>query len=161
MTSKMTLAMGYFISFMVIGLDYLTKLYAMSHLYPYQPESVLAVLNWTLAFNTGSAFSFLHNAGPWHHWLLGGFSGLMSVIIAIWMTRVPAKKIEFYGLSLILGGAIGNLIDRLLHGHVIDFIDVFYKTYHWPVFNVADMAICVGALFLMLERFFESRIETK
>lgn len=158
MKRKSTLALGYFLSFVVIGIDYFTKILAISHLHLYESESVLPMLNWTLAFNTGSAFSFLHDSGPWHQWLLGGFSACMSIAIVVWMTRVFSNKIEFYALSLILGGAVGNLIDRISHGYVIDFIDVFYKTYHWPVFNIADTAICVGASLLMVQRFFEHRV---
>ncbi len=150
---------GYILSTLVILLDYLTKAWAVSVLHPYEPQSVFSVMNWTLAFNTGSAFSLFAQAGPWHQWVLGGFSALMSLIIIFWMTRVTVKKIEFYGLSLILGGAIGNLIDRLHYGYVIDFIDVFYKSYHWPVFNVADSGICLGAALLIIDKLCETRLK--
>lgn len=150
---------GYTLSLVVILLDYFTKAWAVKVLHPYEPKSVFLMMNWTLAFNTGSAFSFLENVGPWHQWVLGGFSFLMSIVIVIWMSRATfdMQKIEFYGLSLILGGAIGNLIDRLNGGYVIDFIDVFYKNHHWPVFNIADSAICLGAGLLIVDRIFEKR----
>lgn len=155
MKRALCLLSGYALSLVVIAADYVSKSWALNALHPYEPKSVFKMMNWTLAFNTGSAFSLFDQAGTWHHWVLGGFSGLMSVVITIWMTRVIPKKMEFYGLGLILGGAIGNLIDRLHYGYVIDFIDLFYKNYHWPVFNLADSAICLGAALLIFDKMFE------
>lgn len=150
---------GYVLSMIVILADYLTKFWAMSHLVPYESYAVLPIMNWTLAFNTGSAFSFLENTGSWHTWVLGAFSLLMSVAIGIWMSRLSfvKQKLEFYSLSLVLGGALGNLFDRVRFGYVIDFIDVFYKNYHWPVFNVADSAICIGGSLLLIDMFFKKK----
>ncbi|HAT8446115.1 TPA: signal peptidase II [Legionella pneumophila] len=113
---------------------------------------VMPMLNFTLAFNTGAAFSFLSGAGDWHRWFFAGFSFLMSIILLIWLVRTPEQaRFQSVGISLILGGAIGNLIDRGIHGYVIDFIDVYYKHHHFATFNVADSAICIGAAILVLD----------
>lgn len=143
---------------MIIGcimlLDYMTKHWAMIALSPYQPVAVCSFLNWTLAFNTGTAFSWLDHAGPWHQIFLTCLSFGMSLGLGVWMYRLLQSQcwLKFYALSLIIGGALGNGIDRMRLGYVIDFIDVYYRVYHWPVFNLADSAICCGAcLFLMME----------
>lgn len=136
----------------VIGLDQASKYWASIELMPYLPRSVCPMFNFTLAYNTGAAFSFLHNAGAWHRWFFAGFSFLMSVALVVWIIRLPfTARLQLAAFSLILGGAIGNLIDRAFLGFVIDFIDVYYKQYHWPVFNIADSAICVGAVLLLLD----------
>lgn len=140
------------LTLLIILLDQGTKYWAETSLYPYNPANILPFMNWTLAYNTGAAFSFLGNAGGWHQWLFVGIASFVSLLIAGWIVRTPAKdKLSLIGLTLILGGALGNLIDRVLHGHVIDFIDVYYQQWHWPIFNVADMSICVGAFFLILD----------
>ncbi len=139
------------LSLLVIALDQLTKWIVLSHLQPYQPLPVIpGVLNWTLAFNTGAAFSFLADAGGWQRW---GFSALAVVIcsvLAVWLARTPrADWRSALPLSLVIGGALGNMIDRLRFGHVTDFIQLFYwPDQPWPAFNVADSAICVGAVLL-------------
>lgn len=146
------------VSCCIIALDQGTKTLALTHLIPYQSVPVMPLLNWTLAYNTGAAFSFLNDAGGWQQWFFAGFSMVMSLIIGLWLFRLPeGKKSTSCALSLILGGALGNLIDRLHYGHVIDFIDVHYQNYHWPVFNVADSAICIGAVILIAVTLRESR----
>ncbi|MFO2484660.1 signal peptidase II [Legionella pneumophila serogroup 9] len=140
------------LSFLVIICDQLSKYWVGVLLTPYKPMSVMPMLNFTLAFNTGAAFSFLSGAGDWHRWFFAGFSFLMSIILLIWLVRTPEQaRFQSVGISLILGGAIGNLIDRGLHGYVIDFIDVYYKHHHFATFNVADSAICIGAAILVLD----------
>ena len=142
----------FIISIVVIVLDQVTKYWAFRTLIPYQPESIMPMVNFTLAFNTGAAFSFLSGTGDWHRWLFTGFSAVMSVAIFVWIIRLPSTaRMQAAGLSLILAGAVGNLMDRILLGHVIDFIDVYYSHYHWPAFNIADSAICVGAFLLILD----------
>lgn len=141
-------------SVVVILLDQSTKYWAFRTLIPYQPEAVLPMVNLMLAYNTGAAFSFLSGTGDWHRWLFTGFSAVMSLVISVWMIRLPqSARLQLVGLSLILAGAVGNLVDRLLLGHVIDFIDVYYAHYHWPAFNLADSAICVGAFLLLVDMF--------
>lgn len=139
----------FLVSILIICIDQLSKYYILKNLIPYYPLYIFPGLNFTLVFNTGSAFSFLSDSGDWHRWFFMIFSALMSIIIIYWMQRTStvAKK-RLLGLALILGGALGNLIDRVYLGHVVDFIDVYYKTYHWPVFNIADSAITIGAILL-------------
>lgn len=142
----------FFCAVVVVILDQVTKYLATSLLLPYQPEALLPMVNFTLAYNTGAAFSFLSGSGDWHRWFFTLFSISMSVFLLLWLIRLPEKaKWQSFSLSLILGGAIGNLLDRISSGHVVDFIDVFYKNYHWPIFNLADSAICLGAIFLLGE----------
>ena len=142
----------------VVFLDQWTKTWALKNLVPLQTVEVLPMLNWHLAFNTGAAFSFLSDTGPWHRYFFVIFSAVVSLILSVWILRLPAKaKLQSLALSLTLGGAIGNLIDRLMHGHVVDFIDVYYKTNHWPAFNIADSAICLGAFCLLIDMFFHNR----
>lgn len=134
-----------------IALDQVTKIWAFQTLIPYHPRVILPMLNFTLAFNTGAAFSFLSSTGEWHQWLFTGFNVVMSIVLTTWITRLPKTAgLELTALSLILAGALGNLVDRVRLGHVIDFIDVHYTHYHWPAFNLADSAICIGAAFLLL-----------
>ncbi len=146
------------LSILVIVLDQVTKYSALYFLMPYQPDVLLPMLNLTLAYNTGAAFSFLSGTGDWHRWLFTGFSSVMSVILVFWLVRTPlVARLQVSALSLILAGALGNLMDRLRLGYVIDFIDVHYNHYHWPVFNVADSAICLGALMLFIDLCLQGR----
>ena len=136
----------------VIFMDQASKFSASLDLIPYQPKSVLPMVNLTLAYNTGAAFSFLSGAGEWHRWFFAGFSALMSVALIFWIKNTKKDShLTLLALSLILGGAVGNLIDRAFFGYVIDFIDVYYKHHHWPVFNIADSAICLGAFLMFID----------
>ena len=141
----------FLLSIFVIILDQITKYLIVKKIIAFSIIPVTKFLNLTLVFNTGSAFSFLSNTGVWHVWFFTIFSAVMSVFLLIWLIRIPTNQIlSAYGIALIFGGAIGNLIDRLIHGHVIDFLDFYFATYHWPVFNVADTAISLGAMLLAL-----------
>lgn len=142
----------FLLSAAILVLDQLTKYWAQTYLTPYQPDSVFSMLNFTLAYNTGAAFSFLSGVGGWHRWFFAGFSIVMSLLLILWLARLPSKAIlQSLAVSLVLGGALGNLYDRAALGHVIDFIDVYYQNHHWPVFNIADAAICLGAFFLLVD----------
>jgi len=142
----------FLVSGLVVLLDQLSKYWAVTHLIPYEPDPLLPMLNFTLAYNTGAAFSFLHSAGDWHRWFFAGFSVTMSVVIAIWMVRVSSKaRLQLFAYGLILGGAVGNLLDRIRVGYVVDFIDAYYSNYHWPIFNLADSAICIAAVLLIID----------
>lgn len=133
-------------------IDQLTKFWATVALIPYEPWSVCPGFNFTLAFNSGAAFSFLSQTGAWHRWFFVAFSSFMSIGLLVWIFRLKNdEKLKSVGLSLILGGAIGNLIDRALYGYVVDFIDVYYKNNHWPIFNMADTFISLGAFFLIID----------
>lgn len=140
------------LSLLVLLADQASKYWATTYLIPYQPEPLFPMVNFTLAYNTGAAFSFLSGAGSWHRWFFAGFSIVMSLILIVWLIRIPVKaKLQSAAVSLILGGAVGNLYDRAVLGHVTDFIDVYYKNHHWPVFNLADSAICIGAILLLID----------
>jgi len=133
--------------------DQLTKALALYALVPYQARAFFPGLNWQLAFNSGSAFSFLAHSGVWHVWFFLFFSLLMSALISLWMWRIDSsrQRLEFLALSFILAGALGNCIDRLRLGHVVDFIDAYMASYHWPVFNLADSVICIGGALLVYD----------
>ena len=144
----------FLLSLAVIFVDQLSKHWAMSTLIPYQPTPLFPMFNFTLAYNTGAAFSFLSAAGDWHQWFFACFSVVMSIILAVWLMRLPSKAVlQCLAISLILGGALGNLYDRAVLGHVIDFIELYYGNYRWPVFNLADSAICLGAILLLVDLF--------
>nr|WP_230655865.1 signal peptidase II [Psychrobacter sp. I-STPA10] len=147
----------YTLSLLVIVIDQWTKWLAESTLTFHQPVPVIEpVLNWTLAYNYGAAFSFLADQGGWQKWFFAGLALAMSLFLSIYLTRTPrnAKTLNI-GLALVLGGAVGNLIDRVRLGHVIDFIHVHYAdVWHYPIFNVADMAICVGVVLIIIDMFF-------
>ena len=124
----------------VIFMDQASKFSASLDLIPYQPKSVLPMVNLTLAYNTGAAFSFLSGAGEWHRWFFAGFSALMSVALIFWIKNTKKDShLTLLALSLILGGAVGNLIDRAFFGYVIDFIDVYYKHHHSIVDTVVNI----------------------
>lgn len=106
-------------------------------------------------YNEGAAFSFLSQAGGWQRWFLAGLSLIVSLIIVIWIYRLDRKEKGLAAaLSLILGGAVGNLIDRVAQGRVTDFIQWYYADYYWPTFNIADSAISVGAVILLFVSLF-------
>lgn len=135
----------------VVVVDQATKLLAEHLLIVHQPVAVLPSFNLFLTYNTGAAFSFLRDAGGWQRWLFALLSIGVSVFIVLWLRRIPSThKWLPCALTLVLGGAIGNLIDRLFRsgGGVVDFIDLYYGTWHWPAFNVADSAITIGAVML-------------
>lgn len=137
---------------LIIVFDQGSKYLAFMSLDPYQPVPVIPGLNITLAFNTGAAFSFLSNAGEWHRWFFAAFSAIVSSALLIWILRTPkSAHLQLAAISFILGGALGNLLDRALLGYVIDFIQVYYKNYYWPIFNIADSAICIGAVLLLVD----------
>lgn len=143
------------LSILIIILDQASKYWVESVLTPYKPMQIIPMFNITLAYNTGAAFSFLSGAGGWHRWFFAGFSLVVSVILMIWLWRTPKKDyLQSLGVSLILGGAIGNLIDRAFDGYVVDFIDVYYEYHHFATFNLADSAICIGAAALILDLIF-------
>lgn len=155
----------YLLSLLVIGLDQWTKWLAELKLNFHEPIPVIEpILNWTLAYNYGAAFSFLADQGGWQKWFFAGLSLAMSIFLVIYLTRAPRQaKLLNVGLALILGGAIGNLIDRVRIGKVIDFIHVHYAdVWHYPIFNIADIAICIGVAIVVIDMlFFESTRNAK
>lgn len=142
----------FLLSIFIIVLDQASKFGVEAFLTPYKPMPVMPMLNITLAYNTGAAFSFLSGTGGWHRWFFAGFSLVVSIILMIWLWRTAKNEcLQSLGISLILGGALGNLIDRAFYGYVVDFIDVYYKYHHFATFNLADSAICIGAGVLILD----------
>lgn len=139
------------VSAAVIGCDQLTKAIVRHALVPYMPHEVIPrVLNWTLAFNRGAAFSFLQDASGWQTWLFGVLAVLVSIGLIVWLARTPRRDWRTaLPVALIIGGALGNLTDRLIHGQVTDFIQVYWQAWSFPAFNVADSAITVGAVLLI------------
>ncbi len=142
----------------VIIIDQIVKWWMVTHLSPYEPHHVLPVLDITLMYNTGAAFSFLAAAGGWQRWAFIGLSFLVSIGIVYWLATLNARKHRLlaYSLALILGGAIGNVIDRMRIGHVVDFIYPHWNNHWFAAFNVADSAITVGAALLLLDALLES-----
>ena len=130
-------------------LDQLSKWTALSNLQIGLPEPVLPFMNWLLLFNPGAAFSFLAQGGGWQRWFFT-ILGLLACIYIFWLLRKNQNdKSLCVALSLILGGALGNVLDRLMFGAVVDFIDLHYGNWHWPAFNIADSAICIGAALII------------
>ncbi|MEO7916605.1 MAG: signal peptidase II [Dokdonella sp.] len=132
----------------VIIFDQVSKWFALAHLQPYQPVAAIdGVLNWMLAFNPGAAFSFLADSGGWQRWFFTTLAIVVSAVLVVWLSRTARRDWRNAApLALIIGGAMGNVIDRARLGHVVDFIDVYVGEHHWPAFNIADSAICVGAV---------------
>ncbi len=140
------------VSVLVILLDQVTKYIALSNLNYLEPLSVGPFFNFTLVYNSGAAFSLLSNLGPYKLIFLSGIAITASIFILIFLFRLKSNRYWMSGsLSLILGGAVGNLIDRIQYGIVVDFIDLHIKGLHWPAFNIADIAISTGAIMLMIE----------
>lgn len=139
------------LSLLVIVLDQASKWLALAWLAPYEPKAVIdGLLNWTLAFNSGAAFSFLAGGGGWQRWLFTALAVGVSTVLMVWLARLARGDWRNAApLALIIGGALGNLIDRLRLGHVVDFIDAHWGSAHWPAFNLADSAISIGAVMLI------------
>jgi signal peptidase II len=124
----------------------------------YQSIELIPFFQLTYLRNQGAAFSFLSQAGGWQRWFFVGLAVTASGLICYWLTRLGKhQRWEAAAWALILGGALGNLIDRVLYGYVIDFLDVYYGEWHWPAFNVADSAITVGVAMLLIDSFWPRR----
>ncbi|MCC9000535.1 MAG: signal peptidase II [Candidatus Contendobacter sp.] len=142
----------WWLSALVIVADQATKHLAERLLVMHQPAPVAPSFNLLLTYNTGAAFSFLANAGGWQRWFFLALGVVVSMGLLVWLGRLkPAEKRLAAALALILGGAVGNLIDRIWLGQVIDFIQLYYDRWYWPAFNIADSAITLGAVLLILD----------
>jgi len=151
----------FFISAIIVVIDQITKQLAENTLNLYERVAVMPFFNLTLAYNEGAAFSFLADAGGWQRWFFVILTLVICTVLIIWLKKTD-NRIEQWAISLVLAGAIGNnLIDRLLFGHVIDFLDVYYDVHHWPAFNVADMAISGGVALFILATFVHRPVEEK
>ena len=140
--------------FLIFFLDQLTKQLIVERFYLSERLIILPVFDLIYVHNEGAAFSFLSDAGGWQRWFLSGVSILISLFLLAWLYRLPkTDKWLALALSLVLGGALGNVYDRLLLGYVVDFISVHYQGYRFPAFNIADSAISVGAFLLLVHMF--------
>ena len=141
----------------VMVLDQWTKWLVVEHFEEFEELVLLPVLDLMRLHNTGAAFSFLSDASGWQRWVFVGLGVAVSAGILVWLRRLPPKGqgLLAAGLSLIVCGALGNVIDRVLHGHVIDFIRVHYDEHYFPAFNVADSAITIGAVLIVLDNLLE------
>lgn len=147
------------LSVVVIVCDQLTKHWVVTHFTQQTVQPVFPFLNFILRFNAGASFSFLGSAGGWQVYLLSGISLVVSVILIGWLCRLARSEWWIaMPVSLVLGGALGNLMDRARLGYVIDFIDFHVGHWHYATFNVADSAVCVGATWLVLRLFYESTV---
>ncbi len=147
----------------IIGLDQWSKVWVLSSLPEFQPVPVIdGVWNWYRTYNTGAAFSFLSEAGGWQLYFFTALAVGISALMAYWLARTPrADWRNALPFALIIGGAIGNVIDRQVHGHVVDFIQWYIGSYTWPSFNVADAAIVGGAIGLVLFGVFDGKARKK
>jgi signal peptidase II len=152
-------ALGYLLlSLLVIAVDQLTKLAVDKSMGLYQSIVVLPVLEITRLHNPGAAFSFLAGASGWQRWLFTGLAFGVCVVLVGWLRRIDSKaRMLASAVALILGGAIGNVIDRLRLGYVVDFINCHWGVHYFPAFNVADSSITVGAALLLLDAWLEAR----
>jgi signal peptidase II len=142
------------LSVLAIVLDQASKLLVDYSMVLYQSIAITPFFNLTYVHNTGAAFSFLSEAGGWQRWFFAGLAIVISGILAVWLLKLkPQEKLLAVALSLVLGGAIGNLIDRIAYGYVIDFLDFYYDDWHFAAFNIADSAISLGVGLMLLESF--------
>ena len=137
---------------LVVALDWYTKALASEHLALYRPRPLTSWLNLTLAHNYGAAFSILSDAGGWQRWMFTVLASGVTLVLLVWLFRLrKAEWLTGLSLGLIIGGAVGNLIDRVRLGYVVDFIDVYYQGWHWPAFNIADSAISCGIVLMLTD----------
>jgi signal peptidase II len=144
------------LSLAVILLDQATKFLVVRFLELYERVEVLPILEFTRLHNTGAAFSMLANASGWQRWFFISLGLVISVVLVVWIWRLPRGPRRLpIALALILGGALGNVIDRLYHGFVVDFIHAHWGSAYFPAFNIADSAITIGALLMLIDAFRE------
>ena len=150
------------LSVCVVALDQVSKLYIVGHYTEFEFTSILPILDITRMHNVGAAFSFLASASGWQRWVFIGLAAVVSIGITIWLFALPrgAHVLLAAGLAMVLGGALGNLIDRIRLGYVIDFIHFHWDRAYFPAFNVADSAITVGAACLLLDALLEAKRKT-
>ncbi len=149
----MKLQISLILALVVLVLDIATKRWVESVLFHGQQIPLTGFFNLVLTYNAGAAFSFLSDASGWQRWFFSAIAAGASALIIYLLRKHAAEKMFCIALSLILGGALGNLWDRITLGHVVDFLDFYISSYHWPAFNVADSAIFLGAMLLILDSF--------
>jgi len=146
------------ISVVVVVLDQLSKFWMLASFEEYEVLTVWPVFNLTLVFNTGAAFSFLSDAGGWQRWFFVAIGVVVSAVMVVWLGKLqPRERLTAYGLAFVIGGAIGNLIDRVWLGKVVDFLQWHWQDWYWPSFNLADSAITLGVVLLLIDGLFPAR----
>jgi signal peptidase II len=146
------------LSAFVLVIDQLTKQVVDTSMQLHETIELIPFFQLTYMRNEGAAFSFLSGAGGWQRWFFIGLAVIASVFICFWLKRLAnTQRWEAIAWALVLGGALGNLIDRILYGYVIDFLDVYYGDWHWPAFNVADSAITLGVILLLMDSFWPTQ----
>ena len=150
------------LAIVMLILDQLTKQSVVALMDYRESINVLPFFNLTYVHNPGAAFSFLADQGGWQRWFFTAIAGVVSIFLVVWMAKTPKQdKLIAISFALILSGAVGNLIDRMMFGYVIDFLDFYVGNKHWPAFNVADSAIFVGAGLMILDAFRDSKSGAK
>lgn len=146
------------LSLAIILADQLTKYLIEANFLVFETVRVTSFFNLTLVYNQGAAFSFLADQGGWQRWFFAILAVAVTAVLMIWLVRLKHhERLVATSLSLIIGGAVGNLIDRVRFGHVVDFLDFYYKTWHWPAFNVADSAITIGVALMIIDALFPAK----
>ncbi len=144
----------WWLALLVLVVDQLTKIWVLQRFELGESIQLLPVFNFTYARNYGAAFSFLGDAGGWQRWLFTLIAVVVSIVLSVSLSRLQRAEWKLsLALVLIVAGAIGNLIDRSLYGYVVDFLHVYYQEWHYPVFNIADCAITIGAALLIWDSF--------
>lgn len=145
---------------LVLVVDQLTKQVVIANMQLFDSIELLPVFNLTYVRNYGAAFSFLSDAGGWQRWFFTLIAVAISVVLAVWLARNNKAQCKLnLALSLVLAGAVGNLIDRSIYGYVIDFLHVYYQDWHYPAFNIADSVICIGAALLIWDSFSNNEVK--
>ena len=148
------------LSAIVVALDQLTKQWVEEAFVLYESLPVTGFFNLTLVYNTGAAFSFLADAGGWQRWFFLVLALVICTYLVYWLLQMKKDQLLLpFAIAMIIGGAIGNVVDRMLHGHVIDFLDFYYQQWHWPAFNLADSAITLGVILFIWDAFFGNEEE--
>lgn len=161
MPRPLPVGVWYSLALLIIVLDQVTKGLAEQYLEYGRPVVLTSWFNLTLQYNPGAAFSFLSDAGGWQRYFFSVIAVVISAVLVVWLYRLPTtQRLLPLSLALILGGAIGNLWDRVVLGHVVDFISVHYGGYFFPAFNIADSAITVGAVLMILDSVLAPRPDT-
>ncbi|MDX1541799.1 MAG: signal peptidase II [Geminicoccaceae bacterium] len=150
---------GLVVALLIVVLDQATKLAILGAFTTGEVRPVLPFFNLVLVWNRGVSFGMFDSDGNLVRWLLTGFALLVVVGLAVWLRRADSRAVAT-ALGLVIGGALGNVIDRIRFGAVVDFLDIHVASWHWPAFNVADGAICIGAALLVLDSLFAPRSQT-
>jgi signal peptidase II len=142
------------LSLLVLVVDQYTKALVLKNIELYQAIQISPFFNLTHVYNYGAAFSFLHDAGGWQRWFFTIVALAVSALVLWWLKQITKEQIILpLAFSLIIGGAIGNAYDRLVYGYVVDFLVLYYQDWYWPAFNVADTAIFIGAVLMIVDMF--------